>query len=419
MKRIFFLAIFSSLLFSCAHKTSRLVLWTDCVDFVSYAELFNASQDKTKVIVMYKDDLAGAMPPAKNDAGPDIIAGAFLRGVMRRNYFSRLDSLFGTHALSRERFYPSLLEAGQLKKKQYLLPVSFNLPALVFQTNNYDYAQSAFFSFDDIKHISTEFNTTDGNGVYSAMAFGPHWNSDFLYLAFKTAGVVYLIRNGELTYHEGTFQSAVDATNEWSEHINGGVQSELDFAFNFLYTPFYEQVKNGHSLFAYATSDQLFSLTEDQLKEIDFHWICNDGKIQVEDDMVMAGIYSASKNKAAARQFLLWLLNEDSQKKMLERKFAMNLRTQTFGIAGGFSSLQGVNQRFFSSHCRALLPNLLSSELICAPQMFPENWNNIKRNVVIPFIEECTQKSDMQSLSLQERYAQFVEQTMQSKPIER
>ena len=419
MKRIFFLAIFSTLLFSCANKVPRLVLWTDCVDFVSYTELFNSSQDKVKIVAIYKDDLTGSLPPAKNERRPDIIAGAFLQSGMQKKYFSRIDSLFGKNALSKESFYPSILKSGQYNEKQYLLPVSFNLPALVFQTDNYNYAQNAFLSFDDIKEISEKFNTKDGTGAYSAMAFGPHWNSDFLYLIFKTTGVSYVVQDGEFVYTEDAFQNAANSISEWSEQINGGVRNELDFAFNFLYTPFYEQVQSGRSLFAYATSDKIFSLTEDQLKEIDFHWICNDGKIQIEDDAVMMGIYSASKNKAAAKKFLLWFMNEDSQKKMLERKFAMNLRTQTFGIAGGFSSMQSVNQKFFPAHYRALLSNLPSGERITTPQIFPENWNGIKRNVVIPFIEECTRKNESQSSQLSERYAEFVEQNLQSKSLER
>lgn len=418
MKRIFFLAIFSTLLFSCANKVPRLVLWTDCVDFVSYTELFNSSQDKVKVIAIYKDDLTGSLPPAKNERRPDIIAGAFLRNGMQRKYFSRIDSLFGKNALSKEIFYSSILESGQYKEKQYLLPVSFNLPALVFQTDNYGYVRNAFLSFDDIKEISEKFNSKDGAGAYSAMAFGPHWNPDFLYLFLKTAGVNYVVHDDEFAYTEDAFQNAVNSISEWSEKINGGVRNELDFAFNFLYTPFYEQVQSGRSLFAYATSDQIFSLTEDQIKELDFHWICNDGKIQIEDDAVMMGIYSASKNKAAAKKFMLWFMNEDSQKKMLERKFAMKLRTQTFGIAGGFSSMQGVNQKFFSIHYRALLSNLPLGERIFAPQVFPENWNAIKQSVVIPFIEECTQKSDAPSSPLSERYAEFVEQNIQSKSLE-
>lgn len=418
MKRIFFLTIFSCLLFSCSNKTPRLVLWTDCVDFVLYTELFNSSQDKIKLIAIYKDDLTGAMPPAKSEARPDIIAGAFLRSGIQKKYFSRLDSLFGKNALSKEIFYSLILESGKFKEKQYLLPVSFNLPALIFHTNNYDYAQNAFLSFDDIKEVSEKFNAKDG-GTYSAMAFGPHWNSDFLYLFLKTAGVNYTLQDGEFVYTEGAFQSAVNSINEWSEKINGGVHSELDFAFNFLYTPFYEQVQSGRSLFAYATSDQIFSLTEDQFKKIDFHWICNDGKIQIEDDAIMMGIYSASKNKAAAKKFLLWFMSEDSQKKMLERKFAMKLRTQTFGIAGGFSSIQSVNQNIFPSYYRPLMSNVPRSDYLEMPQTFISDWSYIKSKIIIPFILASTEESAPQTKSLAELYNEYLEQRMQNKSLER
>lgn len=407
MKRIFFLAIFSSLLFSCANKVPRLVLWTDCVDFVSYTELFNSSQDKVKVIAIYKDDLTGSLPPAKNERRPDIIAGAFLRNGMQKKYFSRIDSLFGKNALSKEIFYSSILESGQYKEKQYLLPVSFNLPALVFQTDNYGYVRNAFLSFDDIKEISEKFNSKDGAGAYSAMTFGPHWNPDFLYLFLKTAGVNYVVQDDEFAYTEDAFRTAVNSISEWSEKINGGVRNELDFAFNFLYTPFYEQVQSGRSLFAYATSNQIFSLTEDQIKELDFHWICNDGKIQIEDDAVMMGIYSASKNKAAAKKFMLWFMNEDSQKKMLERKFAMKLRTQTFGIAGGFSSMQSVNQNVFPSYYRPLMSNVPRSDYLEMPQVFMPDWSYIKSKIIVPFILNSTEEA-AQTKSLAALYDEYV-----------
>lgn len=415
MRRFLFSAICAALLISCSHEAERLVLWTDRVEFVSYAELFNASQDNVKVIALYKDNLASALPPAKSERRPDIIAGTFLRSGMQKKYFSRLDSLFGKHALSKQSFYPSLLEAGRLKKRQYLLPVSFNLPALVFLANNYDYPQEGFLSFSDIKEISQKFNAKDEAGVFSAMAFGPHWNTEFIYLFLKTAGVNYTVKDGSLRYTEDEFQKAIADTIEWSEQINGGVPNEMDFAFRFLYTPFYEQVQSGKSLFAYATSSQIFSLAEDRLDELDFHWICNDEKIQIEDDAVMAGIYSASRNKSAAKEFLLWLLDEDSQKKILERNFAMKLRTQTFGIAGGFSSLQSVNKNAFPLYYRALLPNIPSAEKISAPKILPENWNAIKQNVVIPFIEECVQNPSAPQKTLSERYSEFAEQTTQSK----
>lgn len=404
MRRFLFSAICAALLISCSHEAERLVLWTDRVEFVSYAELFNASQDNVKVIALYKDNLASALPPAKSERRPDIIAGTFLRSGMQKKYFSRLDSLFGKHALSKQSFYPSLLEAGRLKKRQYLLPVSFNLPALVFLANNYDYPQEGFLSFSDIKEISQKFNAKDEAGVYSAMAFGPHWNTEFIYLFLKTAGVNYTVKDGRLTYTEDEFQKAITDTIEWSEQINGGVPNEMDFAFRFLYTPFYEQVQSGKSLFAYATSSQIFSLAEDRLDELDFHWICNDEKIQIEDDAVMAGIYSASRNKAAAKEFLLWLLDEDSQKKILERNFAMKLRTQTFGIAGGFSSLQSVNKNAFPLYYRALLPNAPRSDYLEMPQIFTSDWSYIKSNIIIPFILNNTEESAPPTKSLAELY---------------
>ena len=204
------------------------------------------------------------------------------------------------------------------------------------------------------------------------------------------------------------FEKSVEYVLDWVNEINEGVKNEEDFAFKYLYMPFYNQVKNGRCLFSFASSRDILSLSNDEIRDLDFRWICNDGKIQIEDDFVSVGIYSKSKKKAAAKKFLLWLLNEKSQRKILERKFKMNLETDSFGIAGGFSSLKNSTEKIFPLYYRVMISNTPVAERLSAPQVFPANWERIKKQVVEPYIMASCAGDDSKKKSINERYEDFL-----------
>ncbi len=402
-------ALFSILVFSCGQKESRLVLKTNSVEFVSFAELFNSSQDKIKIVVHYQEEPCknlGAKEAAKDSERPDILAGSYLQAGIEKKCFSRLDSLIKKNGpIDKNSFYPALLQTGRLNEKQYLLPVSFNLPALVFDPKNYESLQEqAMLSFDDIKNLSKKFNVKNRDGIYSAMGFGPLWSPDFLYLVFKDMGVFFNAGPHSIIYTENVFLKSKDFVRDWIQEVNGGAKNEQDFAFKYLYMPFYSQAQSGRCLFSYATSRQIFSLSQDQIRDLDFRWICNDGRIQIEDDFVSVGVYAKSKKKAAAKKFIAWLMSEEAQRKILDRKLKMNLDSNSFGIAGGFSALQIVTERLFPLYYRSLLSNTPVSSLLFAPQKFPGDWAKIKALALEPFILDSVSATNSKAATLSERY---------------
>jgi len=408
--KIALIAALSFLFFSCAKNQDRLVLWTNNVDFVSCVELFNASQDKIRIVTYFYDAPTNKLASANKGAAPDILAGSYLQAGIEKKYFENLNSLFRKGGpLLREDFYEPLLKACSQGEKQRLIPVSYNLPALVFYSGNYEKLQGAtMLSFDEIKEISKKYNAKNRAGVYTSMGFGPLWSNDFLYLIFKDKGVFFKADSQTITYTENMFEKSVVYAQDWVNEINEGVKNEEDFAFKYLYMPFYNQARNGRCLFSFASSRDILSLPDDKTRDLDFRWICNDGKIQIEDDFVSVGIYSKSKKKAAAKKFLLWLLNEKSQRKILERKFKMNLETDSFGIAGGFSSLKNATEKIFPLYYRVMISNTPVAERLSAPQVFPANWERIKKQVVEPYIMASCAGDDSKKKSINERYADFL-----------
>lgn len=402
VKKTILLLIAVQALSSCSKdREEPLVLWTNNIEFVSYGELFNATHDD-KVIVLYKSQLAEALPPEENEAVPDILAGSWLLSGMGQKKFLNLSGLLSRNSLDPEIFYENLLQNGKIGEKQYLLPVSFNLPALVFDNSNYEYiTESHTISFDQIKETALHYNRQNQDGTFSAMGFGPQWYGDFLYLILKSMGVSFDISDENISFNSTEFVLAKNYVQSWSEQINGGTNAELDFLFKYLYTPYYKQATSGHCLYSYTTSSSLFALKEIQLDNIDFRWVMNDSKIQVMEDEVMMGIYAKSRNKGRAKAFIRWFMSEQAQKEMMDRKFQMNLDTKKFGIAGGFSSVKSVTERLFPVYYRALLSNVPSGENLYPPQKLHSDWANIRQSVVIPFIQEnFTNESEIKPLEV-------------------
>ena len=73
-----------------AHEIDRVVIWTNCSEFAQYAELFNKTHSDVHAVIVYKDNPAESLPPAKDEFPPDIIAGPFLRTDENQKYLKIL-----------------------------------------------------------------------------------------------------------------------------------------------------------------------------------------------------------------------------------------------------------------------------------------------------------------------------------------
>ena len=398
--KVLLTALTLALIAGCSKNQEALILWTDNVEFASYVELFNSSQKEVKVAAVYKSDLINNLSDKKNSTSPDLIAGSWLLCGIQKKIFSPVNKVF-SEDLKEEDFYPELLESGRSRKIQYLLPVSFNLGAFVFDSENLEYVnESNTITTDQIKEYSKNFNVKNKNGIYEKMAFAPQWNPDFLYEVLRTNDVKFKIENSELKFNIPLYENTCKSLIDWTNTINTSYNEEKDFAFKYLYTPFNKQVMQQKSLFAYTTSDRLLSLSEDQLDKIDFRWFIENGKSPVKEDMVMIGIYRKSKNKSAALKFIQWFMNQTSQEQMLKCRIEMNLDTNTFGIAGGFSSLISVNEQVLPVYYKYLLAKTPSSSIPKSPTSYPSEWNAIKKEIIIPcMLSEISGKHDSYALA--------------------
>lgn len=377
---------------SCSSRSDgRTVIWASSPEFAQYIELFNKTHPDSNVVLVYKENPADSIPPARDEAAPDIIVGPYLRNDKTWKNFKSLEYLFDREVISSEDFYGQLLSPGKFYGRQYLLPVSFNLPCVMFSSEYSDLVTTdSNITTDQIREIAAGFNQKNGNGAYTRMGFTPLSYSEFPYLVAKLFSVDFRTEKGEIVYNNFALKTTVSYLRDWSESANQSVQTEDDFAYKYLFMPDYRQPTSGRCLFAYTTSNELFRFMEDdEDDEIDYRWIYKDDSIPVQDSFVMMGIYKDSKNIVGATEFLSWFLNSENQKAMLERKANANLDTEKFGIAGGFSAVRVVNDNILPLYYKKLLTNLPPSRMISVPEKLPAKWESYKEIVVEPYIRDA------------------------------
>ncbi len=399
--------------FSCKDNTNRkLVIWTNDFSFASYVEAFNAADKNNRAVVIYKENPAASLPPNKDEFQPDIVVSSYLKNSSVRRYFSPVDFLFEDKSLQKNTFYSELLNYGVINGHNYLLPVSFNIPAIIFHTQNSNYVKTEYvIDLKQMQEFSSQFNARNSAGTFTAMGYGPSWENDFLYEVTKLKGASYAERGTSFTWNQEAVESALNELKNWTTAENDSTMTEQNFQFRYLYLPKYRQVAGGRCLFAYTTSSSFFMLTESQREGLDFRWLGNDGTIPIEDDIVCMGIYSDSTNIDACRKFISWFFTSSTQQLLMERSAAMRLDTVPFGIAGGFSSIKATNANVFPVFYRNLLGNIPSEKSIAVPHILPVRWESLKRRVILPYLTESVSTDTTQPhLSLQERISNWTKQ---------
>lgn len=415
------------LLTGCSKKNTlpdnRFVIWTSNAEFAQYVELFNSTHPQTRAILVFKENPALSLPPAKDEVPPDIIIGPWLRSENAIQYFTSLEYLFERKHLSSSLFYTELLDSGKSKGKQYLLPVSFNLPTIIFSDTNSQYVEEKYtLDLDQLKKAASFFNNKKRSGAFNKLGFSPLNNPDFLYFTSKIFDTNFYEHNGKIKWNKDNLNKSINYLSDWITTENTSVQAELDFDYKYLSMPYYRQVISGlteksdsttNTLFAYTTSDQLFKILREQELNIDYRWLSDGNKIPVEDNMIMLGIYKKAENQIGASEFISWFFQPENQKTILDRKINLNLNTEEFGISGGFSSLQQITEKNLPGYYTQMLSNLPPSQLLKVTTNVPPRWNSLKTLVIEPYIrdtiiiEDETKKPNIEDLEKEWRKKVF------------
>jgi ABC-type glycerol-3-phosphate transport system substrate-binding protein len=370
---------------SCFLRTEkRLILWTDCPEFALYAEYFNTAQDKYKVEVRYFESTAQKLTEAGEY--PDIAAASWLRNTSIRAYFRSLESTMSKNGIQKSSFYPRLLSLGNVDGRQYLLPVSFNIPAIVFVRDfNQNSSNPFVIEMGEIKERGKTFNTAAG-GVYTRMGFSPSANDEFLFAAVNLFGASFR-EASPIAWDSHALEQGLSWLRSWIAGSNTGIQAEDDFAFKYFYDPPDKLLNSGRILYSYMDSSHFFTLPEERRMNLDFSWIAAAEKIPLDEGNVFYGIHKKTRAFKAAKAFTRWFFSAETQRLLLEAGKSKRI-TKSFGIAGGFSAMKTVTEQVFPHFYPDLLGRIPPENYLSPGNILPRNWMTIKRRVILPYLKE-------------------------------
>jgi hypothetical protein len=393
--------LFSLLLLSfsgCSLFQPRVVtLCTNRPELAAYVEYFNTLTDDYRVILCYKVNPAQSMMSRSRDA--DLVLGPWLNGSASRRNFESLDVLFNREYLDRDNFYAGLLNAGAWEGKQVLLPLSFDMPAVVFPTNALpEDVPKLMASMEYVREKGAAFNQSVRDRLVR-VGFSPLWQPEFLYSAAEIFGTQFReTPEGSVHWNSARLQDMKEFCASWIEETNMGYEQDSQFQRTYLYEPMPKLLDSGRILFYLTDSSSLFRNVEDHSEEVDFRWLGAENRIAANDEVLYFGIPRGTRNRRGARLFLTWMFQPQTQGRLLE--INQEKRLDTFGIAGGFSSLRIVNEREFPRVYRPLLGRIPPEEMILFPKALPVHWGEQKERIVVPWlVSYITGGADEQQLS--------------------
>ena len=400
MKKLFFAALVSlPLLSGCFlidENTAKL--WTDIPEVAAYVEIFNASQTDYRVELVYAETPAD-YDELTSDSAPDIVISENLASNSVINAFAPLDKMIEKELFSPVKLYPELYSLGCREDVPYVLPVSFNIPAIMFRQDTLSAEPDGLtLSPEDLKTEAEIFNE-GSTERFRVKGFAPSWQPDFiLYNAFISGSSFSETAEGSLIWNENLLQESIDFCRDWTENINSGYQEEEDFTLTYCYDPGYKLLNAGRIGFYFTTLRDFYTIPADDRAGIDLIWLGAESRIPVGEDIVYAGIPSASRKKKAAREFMIWLLDEDTQKELLES--SQFKRSRVFGICGGLSSLYAVNEFTMPEYYRRLIGRVPPVEYLDFPDNLPSYWASARNDVIIPWLQDqCLEEPEMGGLT--------------------
>ncbi|MDR3167459.1 MAG: hypothetical protein LBT93_05900 [Treponema sp.] len=371
---------------SCSRgEPATAVLWTDRPEFAIYGEYFNSAQEQYKVETRYFPSPAQKL--TQTGEYPDIVVGYWLKSASTRSLFKPLDSLFKREVISQDAFYPRLLALGNIENKQYLLPVSFNLPALVFAEENSALLSNPFtVSLEEIRKLGRNYNQ-ELKGVYSRMGFSPAWNDEFLFITATLFNTSFR-EAVPLAWDPLALERAMIFISDWIGEANTNLQAEDDFAFKYFYEPPIKLVLSGRVLFTYMASSEFFTSPEERRARLDFRWIAENNTIPLSEETLYYGIYKDGRAKRASEAFTQWFFQVETQSQLLETSKNMRINETLFGIGNGFSAMRTVTEQIFPRFYPKLLGHMPPGDFLSPPNILPRNWMVIKERVILPYMRD-------------------------------
>jgi hypothetical protein len=361
-------------------------LATSRAEVAAYVERYNARQDEFRVEVRWRESPAQAVVDGE---AIDVVVGEDLATASVLDRLESLGDIVKPGRLDPAGFYPGLLNMGSRDNRPLAIPLSFDLPAMVFLRGTLPQAlPSLMIGIEVVRSLSRPVNTIGKGGGLSAVGFSPLWNPEFLLLSARLFGARPRAgRAGTFLWDPAGLQASVEFTRAWVVDDNGGAALDRAFAARNLVQPWDLLLASRKILFALMPFTEFLGLPEEKRRDLDYRWLSRDNSIPVRDTVLFAAVPRSARNKRGAKSFLEWFASPVAQRELEEVN--RSLRLGVFGVTSGFSALVALNEKDLPVLDPSLLGRVPSAGMLSFPEPLPSGWSRMRDEVVLPWLAQA------------------------------
>lgn len=378
---ILFLIIPALFLAGCSIPDNTAEMWTSIPELAAYADLFNSSQSTFRVKVVYKENPGHEF--LRSGVIPDLIIDTGLNSRRYSSHFSDLNFLFDEKKghITKDAFYPGLLDLSSGDNQLLTLPMSFNLPLLYYKAENSGADErNALLDQSEIQRRAMDFEAK-GTPGFPVRGFSPLWNGMYIFSLMQLRGVSFHEDDdGNIRWNQEVMDKTFREIETWRSLRGRTLTEEMTFMEKYLYQPPYKLILQGRILYSYSTAWDFYQIPNQERHNLAFHWMSDGRQVPVLDSILFAAVPRKGEDKKAAAEFLSWFFRVETQEEILE--YTQFNRIRSFGIARGFSSLISVTGLAFSKYYPALLGTFPAPGELLFPRILPPEWGEMSRDLI-------------------------------------
>ena len=384
------------LLTSCDQATNRVsTLWTNVPEMAAYVEKFNASQREWQILVEYQENPVPLLLTPGRKA--DLVVARNLSTAAVRDVMVPLDFLFDGGNLAKAGFYRRILEGGQQGDRLKLLPVSFDLPILVFSQVHQPELPGLTVDLGTLAILSRQFEAAQDTKNRRRMGLSPRWESFGLTMLLLQGAAFQENFQGELSWDSNKLAEGLESIRTWSSLAP---ETAAEFQFKYLQGDPGPSLVSQRIQFYPSSLAQFLSRPWDERRGLDFRFIDQGNRIAALDNVVWAGIPSSSLTRGASERFLSWFFLVETQNKLIAQGRADDDRT--FGLARGLPTLSSVNAALVQTYPE-MAGRLPPVDQVLFWNSLPPDWPLLKSRILKPWLDA----RDATEASLKEALEKF------------
>ena len=367
------------------------MIWSDIAEAAFIVELYNRDSDTTAHF-RYVDNMTEALTQQRLEA--DVVIGRWVNNpsvndLMEPHAAYSYPALESEAGRSRGTRFALRIPRPLLEASPYWVPLSFNLPGLLFLPDGTDPRDRFSMSLEEIGERSRAQEVPP-------IFFAPGSDPAAMYAVHRSLGFhAGVDEEGSPTWDVAALDEALTAVRTWQERWNGSRDEETRYTERYLYDPPRRQLDTARVGLIYQPSNVLFRWDFFDERDYDFAWLAGPGgRITAEESIVYGGIPSGTERVQDAVRFMSWLTTPDVQISIITEKLVQ--RVDSFGVLDGFSTLPEVNRAMATEIYPELAGRIPRPEAVVVPATLPRYWNEALDHVVAPHLVHATDAGELE-----------------------